>query len=244
MEGFGYSSYGERIAERYDRDLANLGAEDAVAVLGDLAGKGPVLELGIGTGRVALPLAASGLEVHGIDASPAMVAKLRAKPGGGAITISIGNFGPLAVDGAFSLIFVVFNTFFALLSQAEQAECFRRVAEHLHPGGRFVVEAFVPDPTLFERGQRVGVGRITLDQVELVVTRHDRARQTVTSQEIHLSTDRVEFVPVVLRYAYPAELDLMARLAGLSLESRWGGWQRQPFTSESSSHVSVYRLAP
>jgi SAM-dependent methyltransferase len=244
VEGFGYSSYGERIAERYDRDLANLGAEDAVAVLGDLAGKGPVLELGIGTGRVALPLAASGLEVHGIDASPAMVAKLRAKPGGGAITISIGNFGPLAVDGAFSLIFVVFNTFFALLSQAEQAECFRRVAEHLHPGGRFVVEAFVPDPTLFERGQRVGVGRITLDQVELVVTRHDRARQTVTSQEIHLSTDRVEFVPVVLRYAYPAELDLMARLAGLSLESRWGGWQRQPFTSESSSHVSVYRLAP
>ncbi len=241
MEGFDYSSYGERIADRYDQDLENLGAEEAVAVLGDLAGKGPVLELGIGTGRVALPLAASGLEVHGIDASPAMVGKLRAKPGGQAIKISIGDFGPLTVDRVFSLIFVVFNTFFALLSQAEQAECFLRVAAHLHPGGRFVIEAFVPDPTLFERGQRVSVGQIGLDQVELVVTRHDRVRQTVTSQEIHLSTNGIEFVPVVLRYAYPAELDLMARLAGLSLEARWAGWQRQPFTSESSSHVSVYR---
>lgn len=159
---YGPSTYGDRVADVYDRMPQVLGrdTERVVAALAGLAGRGPVLELGTGTGRLALPLAAGELAVHGIDASEEMIKKLRAKPGGDRIPVAIGDLADVAIDGRFSLIFVAFNTFFGLLSQEDQVRCFARVAEHLTADGVFVLEAFVPDVTRFDRGQRVGVTHV------------------------------------------------------------------------------------
>ena len=237
------ATYGDRIAEIYDqRVAAAVGAttDAAVAFLAELAGPGRALELGIGTGRIALPLAASGVAVHGIDASEAMVARLRAKPGGEAIPVTIGDFAAVPVGGRFRLIYVVFNTFFGLLSQDEQVRCFAAVAHHLEPDGLFVIEAFVPDPTLFDRGQRLAATLIGVDHVELDATRHDTASQRVTTQHIMIGREGIRLFPVQLRYAWPSELDLMARLAGMRLRERYGGWQREPFGSTSAGHVSIY----
>jgi len=243
MTEYGPSTYGDRVADVYDRLPQVLGRDigRAVGTLAELAGVGPILELGIGTGRLALPLAARGLPVHGIDASEAMVMKLRAKPGGERIAVSIGDFADVAVDGQFSLIFVAFNTFFGLLSQEDQVRCFARVAEHLTADGVFVLEAFVPDVTRFDRGQRVGVVHMGLDDVQLEVSLHDPATQRVRSHHIVISNEgRAQLYPVSVRYAWPAELDLMARLAGMELRSRWNDWDKSEFTAMSRSHVSVY----
>jgi SAM-dependent methyltransferase len=234
------STYGERIAPVYDAwPTVPANAEAIVECLAALAGRGPVLELGIGTGRIALPLAARGLEVHGIDASPAMVAKLRAKPGGDRIPVTMGDFGEVPVPGRFTLIFVVFNTFFGLWTQDAQVRCFAAVSAHLTGDGVFVLEAFVPDVSRFERGQRLGVldvgAAVTLD-----ASIHDPVAQRVRSRHIVLSEAGTRIYPVEIRYAWPAELDLMARLAGLELRHRWGSWDRGPFTAVSGSHVSVY----
>ena len=245
MEGYDASTYGDRIADVYDDwygEAAFLETEEAVAALAELAGDGPALELAIGTGRIALPLAVRGVEVHGIDASEAMVDKLREKPGGDAIPVTIGDFADVGVDGSYSLAYVVFNTFFALPSQDEQVRCFQNVAAHLAPGGAFVVEAFVPEPDKYQG--RVDVSRIESGEVQLNLHLVDRAEQRSGSQHIVLTPEGARFYPVSIRWAYPAELDLMARLAGLRLRERWAGWKREPFSKASGKHVSVYEHAP
>jgi SAM-dependent methyltransferase len=198
------------------------------------------LELGIGTGRIALPLAARGVNVQGIDASEAMIARLREKAGGDAIPVTIADFGEVTVEGEFNLVYVVFNTFFALLTQEAQVRCFARVAERLTPTGAFVIEAFVPDPARFDLGQRVSARRVEVDRVQLDVSRHDPVNQVTIAQHILIGKEGIVLLPVQIRYAWPSELDLMARLAGLRLAARFQGWQREPFTSTSPGHVSVY----
>jgi SAM-dependent methyltransferase len=243
-EGYDAAAYGDRIADVYDELPTHpRDADAAAAFLADLAGPGPALELAIGTGRLALPLAERGVAVSGIDASEAMVAKLRAKPGGDRIPVAIGDFADVPVDGRFALICIVYTTFFALPDRDAQRRCFERVADHLAPGGRFVVEAFVPDPSRFERGQHVEVRHVGDDSVLLSVSRHDAATQRVDSLLVRLGNDSVRTWPVHLRYCYPSELDLMAEAAGLRLEQRWGGWEQEPFTGDSVKHVSVYAAA-
>ncbi len=178
--------------------------------------------------------------MHGIDASEAMVAKLRAKPGGDRVPVTIGDFADVGVDGRYALVFVAFNTFFALLTQEDQLRCFANVAAHLADGGVFVIEAFFPDLARFDRDQRVHVNRIESGEVMLDAARHDPAAQRVDSYHIVLGEQGTRLYPVSIRYAFPSELDLMARLAGLELTDRWGGWNREPFTAASLRHVSVY----
>ena len=244
MDRYGPETYGERIADVYDQWHAGMDPSATVEVLASLAGSGPVLELGIGTGRIAIPLAGRGLEVHGIDASPAMVEHMRAKPGGGGIEVTFGHLADVAVDRSFPLIFIAFNTFFALVTQDDQVRCFANVAHGLEPGGRFAMEGFVPDVARFDRGQRVHVMGMDVDRVRLDVSRHHPVEQRVDAQHVVLSASGVRLVPVVLRYAWPSELDLMARLAGLRLRHRWGGWNREPFDDASVKHVSVYEKPP
>ena len=238
------STYGQRIADVYDhwpRLPAN--TERAVEFLAAAAGRGPILELGIGTGRLALPLAQRGFAVQGIDASPAMVAKLRAKPGGDRITIAMGNFADMAIAGRFSLIFVAFNTFFGLLGQDDQVRCFRGIAEHLDDDGVFVIEVFVPDLTRFTHGQRVGVTDLGTEAVYLETSVHDPVAQRVRSHHVVITAGGVKLYPVEVRYAWPSELDLMARMAGLRLRERWEGWSREAFGASSGAHASVYERA-
>jgi SAM-dependent methyltransferase len=243
MKNYTTETYGERSAEAYD-DWHGEFDEAAVGMLAGLAGGGRALELGVGTGRVAIPLAAAGVEVQGIDASPSMVERMRAKPGGESISVTIGDFADVDAEGEFSLVFVVFNTFFMLLTQEEQLRCFRNAAARLAPGGVFLVEAFVPDVTRYEGGQAVKTTLVEDEQVILEVAKHDAARQHVTSQRVIFGgAGGVRLYPIQVRYAWPAELDLMARLAGLTLRERWGGWRREPFDSQSVKHVSVYGRA-
>ncbi|MBI4259856.1 MAG: class I SAM-dependent methyltransferase [Actinobacteria bacterium] len=248
MEGYEASTYGDRWAEIYDAWVASVTGrrvatpEIVAERLAELAGGGSALELAIGTGRIALPLAARGVQVHGIDASEAMVARLREKPGGDRIPVTMGDFADVAVDGSFFLVYVVFNTLFALLTQEDQVRCFANVAAHLSPGGAFVVEAFVPDVTRFDRGQRVEALATDLDEAHLEVSLHDPVGQRVSSQRVVLTEEGTRFYPVNLRYAWPSELDLMARLAGLRLRDRWAGWNGEPFGAGSPAHVSVYEL--
>jgi SAM-dependent methyltransferase len=240
MKDYEISTYGERIADIYDEWHAHLDPSDAVATLAELAGGGRALELAIGTGRIALPLAERGVEVHGIDVSEAMVAKLREKPGGERIPVTMGDFADVGVDGVFSLIFVAFNTFFGLLTQSDQVRCFENVAAHLADDGVFALEAFVPDPSRFDRRQRVSALEVELDRVVVDAARHDPVTQQVSSQHVILTESGTRLQPVRIRYAWPAELDLMARLAGLRLRDRWAGWSREPFTADSTQHLSVY----
>jgi SAM-dependent methyltransferase len=240
MKGYEAETYGDRIADVYDGLYSGLDTDGAAETLAQLAGSGPVLELGIGTGRLALPLAETGLEVHGMDASEAMVQKLREKPGGDRIAVTMGDFADVDVDGQFSLIFISFNTLFGLLTQEDQLRCFGNAAAHLADGGVFVVEAFVPDLARFDRGQRVNVNFVEADRVVIDASRHDPVEQRVDSSHIVITESGTRLYPVSIRYAFPAELDLMARLAGLELSDRWGGWRRQPFDAGSPRHVSVY----
>jgi SAM-dependent methyltransferase len=245
MDEYGPPTYGDRIADIYD-EWHEPSSFDAAGIdfLADLAAGGPALELGIGTGRVALPLAERGVEVQGIDASPAMVDRLRAKPGGDRIPVALADFADFDLDDPFSLVFVVFNGFWALLTSERQVACFRAVARNLRPGGAFVIEAFVPDPARFDRGQRVGALGVGIDTAIIEVSRHEAVRQRVTSQLAELGPDGVRMFPVQVRYVWPSELDLMAQLAGMRLRERWGGWSREPFDDRSIRHVSVYELAP
>jgi SAM-dependent methyltransferase len=233
-------SFGEDVA-RMCRDVQRGDESSAVAFLEQLAGSGPALELAIGTGRIALPLAARGIRVDGIDISPAMVDQLRAQPGGDQLSVTIGDFADVPVTGAYRLIFVVWNTFFNLLSQEDQVRCFENVAAHLTGDGSFVVEAFVPTFLYQLRNhQYVDAEAIEVDEVRLDVLRHNAAMQMLEESHVTLSPGGIRLNPVVQRYAWPCELDLMARIAGLRLKDRWGGWEREPFTSSSSAHVSVY----
>jgi hypothetical protein len=245
MKEYGPETYGERIAAVYDELFhPPTRSEETVEFLAGLAPDGPVLELAIGTGRIALPLAAKGIEVHGIDASEAMVAKLRAKPGGDDIPVTIGDFADVGVEGRFRLIAIVFNTLWALLTQEDQARCVRNVAAHLTQDGAFVTEMYVPDPARFDRGQRIQVRNIESRRVVLEASLHDPANQRVSSQLIALEDGGggISMYPVELRYIWPSELDLMAEHAGLRLRERWGGWKREPFDTTGWC-ISVFEPA-
>jgi SAM-dependent methyltransferase len=225
------------IAARYDRstdaefDPENIAA--TVDFLAELAGDGTALELGIGTGRVALPLVERGVSVAGIDLSPDMVAQLRRKPGGEAIPVAIGDFATTRVDGTFSLAYLVFNTIGNLTTQDAQVACFRNVAAHLEPGGCFVIELGMRVPEL--------LSVFDLSDTHVGVDEYDPATQRLVSHHFSLVEGRWERVSMPFRSVSPGELDLMARLAGLELRERWSGWKREPFTGESTKHVSVWQ---
>jgi Methyltransferase domain len=246
-EEYGPETYGDRIADVYDElygEVPFSGDPSAtVTFLRSVAGTGPVLELGIGTGRIALPLHAAGVEVHGIDASEKMVERLRAKPGGAEISVTIGDFARFTLRSRFGLVYVVFNTFFGLLSQDDQVSCFQAVAEHLAQDGTFVIEAFIPDPTRFDRGQRVSAVDVDPDEIQLEVSRLDALTQTIRSHRVVIREDGVQLYPIQIRYTPPAELDLMARLAGLRLRERWANWDRTPLQPSSTKHISVWEPA-
>lgn len=248
MDDYDAATYGDQIAGVYDALYGVLpfggNIADTVEFLRRLAGDRPLLELGIGTGRVALPLQEAGAEVHGIDASEQMVVKLREKPGGDRIPVTIGDFAGFSLEARFGVVYVVFNTFFALLTQDEQVACFRAVARHLLPGGAFVMEAFIPDLARFDRGQRVSAVRADPDEVALEVSKHDPVLQRTDSQQVVIREDGIRLYPVKIRYAFVAELDLMARLAGMRLRERWADWDRASFESASPKHVSVWELEP
>lgn len=233
------TTYNERCADVYD-EWFSFHEAAAVDTLAELADGGRVLELGIGTGLLALPLAARGIEVHGVDASAPMVAKLREKPGGDAIPVTLGDFAEVRVPGEFSLVFLAFNTLFALPTQAEQVRCFQNAARHLAPGGVFVVEAFVPDVGGWSGGQNVKALTVTPERIGLKVSRHDPVTQRMESQHVVVQNGEIRLYPVTVRYAWPPEIDLMGELAGLRLLHRWGSWSREPFRGTSEKHVSVY----
>ncbi len=239
--------YDDRRAEAYDSRYADrfAEAEATAAFLAAVARPaGPVLELGVGTGRLALPLARRGLDVHGIDASGEMVERLRTKPGGDQVAVTLGDFGAPdeLVDGQYALVYLVFNTLFELESQDRQVRCFEGVAARLAPGGAFVIEAFAPDLTRLDATLTV----VGVDEkgARLQATTHDPVAQVVTGQTISITAAGTELWPFEIRYASVPEIDLMARLAGLRLRERWGGWAGEPFTAASSRHVSVYELRP
>ena len=234
-------SFDKDTADAYD-DEDGRGDETAtVALLEQLARGGPALELAIGTGRIALPLSDRGIRVDGIDFSSAMVAKLRTKPGAEKIAITMGNFADVAVSNTYRLIYVVFNTLFNLLTQDEQVRCFENVAAHLTDDGLFVVEGQVPsDWYCLRNNQYVDLEKVEVGNVRLDVARHDPVKQLLEETHVVLSSTGVQLNPIVTRYAWPSELDLMARIAGLQLKERWGGWGREPFTGTSRNCVSVY----
>jgi SAM-dependent methyltransferase len=235
--------FGERVAERYDESSADMFEPEAVDpvvdFLADLAGDGAALELGIGTGRIAVPLAKRGVRVRGIDLSEAMVARLRAKPGGEDIGVTIGDFATTTVEGTFSLAYLVFNTIGNLTTQDEQVACFQNVAAHLEPGGCFVIEVGVPSLRRLPPGETIHVFSFE-SPVKLGLDEYDVARQGLISHHYAVVDGKLEVSSIPFRYVWPSELDLMARLAGMTLRERWSGWKREPFTSESTKHVSVW----
>ena len=232
----------ERVAATYDDSSDGMFdpafADTVAEVLAGLAGGGRALELGIGTGRIALPLARRGVEVHGIDLSRAMVARLRGKPGGKAIPVAIGDFATTTVDGTFSLAYLVFNTIMNLTSQDAQVACFRNAARHLEPGGCFVIECRVPELRRLPPGQDVLPWHVSEER--WVSYSYDPATQAMRGHYVEFAGGRGEYSTMPFRYVWPSELDLMAQLAGMRLRDRWDGWSRQPFTGESSQHVSVW----
>jgi SAM-dependent methyltransferase len=238
--------FDERVAATYDESSPEMfdpaAVDPVVDLLAELAGSGRALELGIGTGRIALPLAQRGVPVHGIDLSQAMVARLRAKPGGEDIPVAIGDFAATTVDGTFSVAYLVFNTIMNLTTQAAQVACFRNVAAHLEPGGCFVIEVGVPELRRLPPGETMRVFRAS--ETGWGFDEYDVATQGLTSHHLEVVDGRLERLSVPFRYAWPAELDLMAQLAGMSLRERWGGWKREPYTSESRKHVSIWEKPP
>ena len=236
--------FGESIAATYDQSSADMFdpavVEPAVDVLAELAGTGRALELAVGTGRIALPLARRGVAVHGIDLSRAMVARLRAKPGGDAIGTTIGDFATARAEGMFTVVYLVFNTICNLTSQAAQVACFRNAAAHLAPGGSFVIEVGVPELRRLPPGQNVLPFHVSPTRWAFDV--YDTATQAMSSNYVSVSVTggRGQYRSIPFRYVWPAELDLMAQLAGLRLRDRFDGWTREPFTSDSRQHVSIW----
>jgi SAM-dependent methyltransferase len=234
--------FGERVAAGYDASSAEMFEpaviDPVVDFLAELAGHGAALELGIGTGRIALPLARRGIGVHGIDLSAAMVARLRAKPGAERIGVTVGDFATTTVDGRFSVAYLVFNTIMNLTSQDEQVACFQNVAAQLAPGGCFVIEVMVPALRRLPPGETVRA--FTLSSTRLGFDEYDVASQGLVSHHYTVVDGSLEVASMPFRYVWPSELDLMARLAGMTLRERWGGWKREPFTSDSTKHVSVW----
>jgi SAM-dependent methyltransferase len=234
--------FDERIAAHYDATLPEMFdpgvLEPTVSFLAELAGAGAALELGIGTGRIALPLRKRGVRVHGIDLSPAMVARLRAKPGGDDIDVTIGDFATAKVGETFTLAYLVFNTIMNLTSQDDQIACFRNVAAHLEPGGCFVIEVGVPGLRRLPPGETYQAFSVT--PTHLGFDEYEVASQGLTSHHYFVIDGQLELESTPFRYVWPSELDLMARLADMTLRERWSDWHRRPFTSDSRQHVSVW----
>jgi SAM-dependent methyltransferase len=234
--------FGPDVARRYDESSADMFTPEVVGptvdFLAGLAADGAALELGIGTGRIALPLSARGVRVHGIDLSEAMVAELREKPGAESVDVTLGDFATTRVEGTFSLAYVVFNTIMNLTAQDEQVACFRNVAAHLEPGGCFVVEVGVPDLQRLPFGETIRPFHVSPER--LGFDEYDVVRQGLVSHHYWLADGRWNALSMPFRYVWPEELDLMARLAGMSLRERHAGWRREPFTATSESHVSVW----
>ncbi len=245
LESYTPATWGDHLADVYEEWLAStpVETEGAIEVLVELARGGPVLELAVGTGRIAIPLAERGLEVRGVDASKRMVEKLRARPGGDRVEVTIGDFADVPVDGRFPLIFVVFNTFPALLSPEDQVRCVANVAEHLTDDGLFLVEMQVPPAAMLRREGSIDVWGVEPGRVIVGFERADPVTQTSAQMEVWITERGVRMFPNPCRYVWPSELDLMARLAGLELRERWAGWRREPFTRKSPSHVSIYGRA-
>jgi SAM-dependent methyltransferase len=235
--------FGERIAQNYDESAADMfepaKVDPVVDFIAELAFDRTALEFGIGTGRIAVPLAERGIRVHGIDLSEAMVGRLRAKPGAEQIGVTIGDFATTTVDELFSVAYLVFNTIMNLTTQEEQVACFQNAAAHLKPGGCFVIEVGVPDLQRLPPGETIRA--FTVSDSRLGFDEYDIAAQGLISHHYWIADGKVEVFAPPFRYVWPAELDLMARLAGMSLRERWGGWTHEPFTSESTSHVSVWQ---
>jgi len=235
--------FGEQVAARYDDaqgEMFQAAAIDPVVdFLADLAGDGAALELGIGTGRIALPLAQRGIRVHGIDLSEAMIARLRAKPGGEEIGVTIGDFATTRVVGTFSLAYLVFNTIMNLTTQDLQVACFQNVAAHLEPRGCFVIEVELPDLQRLPFGETIRPFHVS--ETRLGFDEYDVVNQGLVSHHYRAVDGKFEKWSIPFRYVWPSELDLMARLAGMTLHERWSGWQREPFTSESTKHVAVWQ---
>lgn len=235
--------FGEGVAATYDDDAADMYdpavLEPAVDFLAGLAGDGRALELGVGTGRIVLPLAARGVEVHGIDLSEAMLARLRAKPGGDRIGLTLGDFSTTSVERLFRLVYLVFNTIGNLTTQEGQVACFRNAAAHLEPGGSFAIEMMVPALQRLPPGETVRPFHVS--ETSWGFDEYDVATQGLVSHHLSIADDgTAEHVSIPFRYVWPAELDLMAQLAGMRLRERWGGWNREPFTNDSDTHVSVW----
>jgi SAM-dependent methyltransferase len=238
--------FDDRVAARYDESEGEMFeaavVEQTVDFLAELAGNGRALEFAIGTGRIALPLAQRGVEVHGVDMSKAMVARLRAKPSGEDIGVTIGDFATTAVDGSFSLAYLVFNTISNLTTQEAQVACFRNAAAHLEPGGTFVIEVGVPGLRRLPPGETFHVFSGSEDYWG--IDEYDVANQGLISHHLRIVDGKLDRFSVPFRYAWPSEYDLMAQLAGMRLRERWSGWKREPFTSESRKHVSVWEKPP
>jgi SAM-dependent methyltransferase len=235
--------FGEHVAARYDESLADMFDEatvdPVVDFIANLAGSGAALELGIGTGRIALPLAQRGVRVHGIDLSEAMVARLRAKPGGDEIPVVIGDFAAATVDATFTVAYLVFNTIMNLTTQDEQVACFRNVARHLKPEGCFVIEVALPDLQRLPPGETIRPFAVTA--AHLGFDEYNVERQGLVSHHYRIDDDgRVDILSIPFRYVWPSELDLMARIAGMKLRERWSGWKGEPFTSDSRKLVAVW----
>jgi SAM-dependent methyltransferase len=240
MEGFDpATSFGADVASRYDKYPRGDEAE-TVDFLAGLAGDGPALEFAIGTGRVALPLSQRGIRVDGIELSADMVARMRDKPGGAELNVTMGDMArALAPGQAYPIVYLVFNTIYNILTQDDQVRCFENAARHLTPDGVFVVEAGMPSAWL-PKDQFVNVERISNDEVVLDVNRYNPVTQILDENHVSLSNDGVRLGPIACRLIWPSEMDLMARIAGLRLRNRWGGWNGEPFTPASERHVSVY----
>ncbi|MBW4720380.1 class I SAM-dependent DNA methyltransferase [Saccharothrix obliqua] len=244
MEGFELSTYGDAIAGLFDgTGWAGDPGDTAETIqwLADHAGEGPVLELGVGTGRVAVPLAEKGIEVHGIDASEGMLAQLRAKPGGDRVKLFVQDFTDFSVPHEYSMAYAVFDTLPFITDQERQIRCFERVAAVLKSGGRFVTQCSIPDPARYDRNQRTQTVRVEKDHVVLTFTRRERLTQRSSIQFAVLSEQGVRFFPMHIRTVMPSELDLMARIAGLELESRWSDWSGAPLRDSHERHISIYR---
>lgn len=240
-DGYDPAAYGRAVAETYDSLYRTVpGTAEAVAALADMSAGGPILEMGIGTGRLALPLVERGIEVSGIEGSEEMVEQLRAKPGGEDIPIAVGDFADAQVPGDFAVVVLALHTIFGLPSPEQQIRCFENAARHLRPGGVFVIEARVLDPADFRGGQALEPRFSDAEQVELQVQRFDAVTQRVDVTNIHLSNEGVKLNSYVNQYTTPREFDLMARIAGLRLRERWEDWLHEPFTAHSRRHISVY----
>ena len=233
--------FGRLSADSYDAG-PDPDPQPAADFLADIAVGGSSLELAIGTGRVALPLAARGVPVTGVEASPEMVAKMRAKPGGAGIDVVIGDMADVPVTGPYTLVYLVYNTLFNLVREERQRDCFRNVARVLAPGGAFVIETFVPDPADFDRDEQVRMRDVTEDSATIRLHKYDRAAQTFVRQTIRFDSTGVHLHPFAMRYCWPDQIDEMAAAAGLRPTERYADWARRPFDERSRSHISVYRL--